>query len=219
MDTPDNTSTPAKTPRKNLLFLVGTLVGILLGALLTMFLVDWLDYRRPTEVHVVSTPAASASDTVVKYVIHRHENVESAMDIASTGDSIAIDTAFEDATEDLYLDDELEVATQNPTGLVSSDEMLAKQQVRVQYLDNNKKEIPVPEDGVFSIQVQQWNTPVRNKYTYQFSGAILKIKGMSIQNIRLIHFKGQLYLVRGSQTFAITPNTHFERLTETRDTN
>ena len=73
--TEDNKSHIEPNNRKRrVLFAVGILIGLLLGALVTILLVDWLDYERPTVVKVLDrSENAGTKDTVVNYVIHKYE--------------------------------------------------------------------------------------------------------------------------------------------------
>lgn len=219
MDTPDITPTPSSGPKRKVLFLVGIIVGILLGALLTMFITDWLDYRHPAEVRVLTPPMdAKGADTVVKYVVHRHEMAPEEQLYHAAADTAQVDTAFaDDSSQDLYLDED-ELADADDDEVVVAEKMLARQMLKIQYLDNNKKEIFVPENAPSEIQFQQWETPVRNKLSYQLTGNILKVKGMSAQNVKIVHYKGKIHLVRGHQAYPLTPNTQFERLVESPET-
>ncbi len=219
MDTPDITPTPSSGPKRKVLFLVGIIVGILLGALLTMFITDWLDYRHPAEVRVLPSPVGvKGADTVVKYVVHRHERVLEEPLYNMAADTAQVDTSYaDDYSQDLYLDED-ELADADDDGLVMAEKMIARQMMKIQYLDNNKKEIPVPENAPAEIQFQQWETPVRNKLSYQLTGNMLKVKGMSAQNVKIVHYRGKLHLVRGHQAYPLTPNTQFERLVETAET-
>ncbi len=215
MDTPDITPTPSSGPKKKVLFLIGIIFGILLGALLTMFITDWLDYRRPTEVRVLTPqPSGKGADTVVKYVVHRHETAPEEQLYHAVADTARVDTAFaDDSSQDLYLDED-GLADADDDEVVVTEKMIARQMLKIQYLDNNKKEIPVPENAPAEIQFQQWETPVRNKLSYQLTGNILKVKGMSAQNVKIVHYRGKLYLVRGHQAYPLTPNMPFDRLVE-----
>lgn len=218
MDTPDITPTPSSEPKKKIMFLVGIIVGIIIGILigvLTILVMNWLDSRRPTEVRVLAPSAnGSGTDTVVKYVVHRHEPLDQARAYDSAADTAQVDTSFvDDASQDLYLDED-ELADAEDEMVVMAEKMIARQMLKIQYWDNNKKEIAVPENAPAEIQFQQWETPVRNKLSYQLTGNVLKVKGMSSQNVKIVHYKGRLHIVRGHQVYPLVPNTRFERLVE-----
>ena len=95
--------------------------------------------------------------------------------------------------------------------------MIKKSVVKVVYLDENKHVAAAPANAPAQWQVQQWSTPIKNKLTYQFSNNILKVKGLEIDDLRIVNFNNQNYIVTGNRTYIIKPNKQFDRMTEVTD--
>lgn len=219
MDTTESTpKSPNKSPKRNSLFWIGIVAGILLGAAMMLFAMDWLNFRRPKEVQVIQTlKPENSSDTVVNLVIHRHEKVYEEPKNQSV-DSLVIDSLSDDATQDLYLDEaDISSLKNDVEAEVFVDKMISKVTQKVSYLDPSKKEIATPENAVTHIQIQFWNTPVKNRITYQFNGSVLKIKGLNPQSVKITHWKNNFYMECGKRLFLLKNNTQFERLVETME--
>jgi len=223
METQDNNGKSSKTPSKGTLFVVAALIGLLLGTVVTLLVIDITGYHHPTVVNMIPTEKAdtpSSSDTVVKYIIHKYEPQDHNQIDSQDLDSIPTDSlAGIEETEDLTMDyDELYLAEeQEQHNEVVADKMLSKLNVKVVYLDANNQPVPTPEQKPATLQVQQWTTPIRNKMSYQFSGNILKLKGINPETIKIYGVKNKYLLQSGSRVYAIHPNTQFESLVESHD--
>lgn len=205
--------------RRRLLFIIGGLIGLLLGAVLTMLMVDWLDYKHPTVVKVFEPSTSHKTDTVVNYVIHKYQSEESGKSGALATDTLAMDTSMVDELDyqDFMLDEEdmqeEEAARQNVVG----ERMLQKVMQKVIYLNHNKQETPVPANGIAQMQVQQWETPIKNRLSYQFSNNTLKLKGLNAEMVKLVNYDDNFYLLSGKRVYAIKQNRQYEKLTEVYD--
>ncbi len=207
--------------KRRVLFAIGILIGLLLGSIVTMLLVDWLDYKRPTVVKVLDpSPAEGTKDTVVNYVIHKYE-VQNEIEEESPADSLLQDSIMiEEDNSDLMLDEdvirELQAEETDPQNVLE-EKMLKKGLVKVIYLDENKHVITAPAQAAAQWQVQQWTTPIKNKIAYQLSNNTLKVKGLDIENISIAAYDNHFYLLSGSRVYNIKPNKQFERLVETSE--
>lgn len=205
--------------RRRLLFIIGGLIGLLLGAVLTMLVVDWLDYKHPTVVKVFEPSTTQKTDTVVNYVIHKYQSEESGKSGALAADTLAMDSSLVDEQDyqDFMLDEEDlqedEAVRQNVVG----ERMLQKVMQKVIYLNHNKQEIPVPSNGIAQMQVQQWETPIKNRLSYQFSNNTLKLKGLNAEMVKLVNYDDNFYLLSGKRVYAIKQNRQYEKLTEVYD--
>lgn len=205
--------------RRRLLFVIGGLVGLLLGAILTMLVVDWLDYKHPTVVKILEPSSARKTDTVVNYVIHKYqpENVEENGSMPA--DTMDMDTTMVDELDyqDFMLDEDdmqdEDALRQNVVG----ERMLQKSTQKVVYLNHNKQEVLVPANGIVQMQIQQWDTPIKNRLSYQFSGNTVKLKGLSIDNAKVVCYDDNFYLVSGKRVYMLKPNKQFEKLVEVSD--
>ena len=52
---------------------------------------------------------------------------------------------------------------------------------------------------------------------YQFEGNVIKVKGLMIDNLKLLRYKNELFLVSQKRIYPIHPNKQFEKLVETHD--
>jgi len=75
-------------------------------------------------------------------------------------------------------------------------------------------ETTIPESSIFSFEVQQWESPIKNRITYQRIYNILKIKGMDISKINIYLINGKYYLTDGIKFYLLTPCEQWERLVE-----
>lgn len=221
----DNNATAKPNNRKRkILFIIGLLVGLLMGALLTMLLMDLLDFEHPTVVKVLEqTTPSNAKDTVVNYVIHKYESQDGMASETLDTDTLMTDSAgMSEDYQDFMLDEddlrELKTAVDNSQN-VMEDKLLKKSVLKITYLDENKHVIPAPSDAPAQCQVQQWSTPIKNRLSYLFSNNVLKVKGFDIDNLKMVHFNNQYYVVAGNHTYAIQPNKQYDRMKEVTDVN
>lgn len=219
----DNNATigPNNSKRK-MLFIIGLLIGLLLGGLLAMLLVDWLDYKRPTVVKVLERTAPSGTkDTVVNYVVHKYESQDEMQPQTQDSDTLMLDsTDLDEDYQDFMLDEddirEWRVADDNPQN-VMEDKLLKKSVLKIVYLDENKRVITNPTNASAQCQVQQWSTPIKNRLSYQFSNNVLKVKGLDVDNIKIIHYDNRYYLQSGNHVYLINPNKQFDKMLEVVD--
>lgn len=203
----------SKPTRKGLFGVLCVLAGLLLGAfvMLLFFNVNGL-HRRTSEVRIIERDTTNARDTVV--IIHEFKN---AARQEQPADSLPVDTTLmEDETQDLllaYPHDLDEGMEEDP---VPSEVMLDKMTPKVIWWDNNQNEIPNSDKSV-GYQIQLWSTPFRNRTEYQFDGSVLRVKGLMIDNLKILHYKNELYLVSQKRVYPIHKNQQFERLVETHD--
>ena len=198
---------PQSNNRRKALFWVGISLGILLGAVLTMLIVNWLDHRRPNEIQIINpTQNPSKSDTVVKYVIHKHESYLTQGGDLSISDTSKIDSIYqEEISQDYMLDDEdvLALEREEEESAVPTEHMISKSFVKVIFWDNDKNMTSAPENAILNIQLQQWDTPIKNKLSYRFAGNTLQVKGIAASQCRVIHYKGTYYLVTAKHSYPI----------------
>ena len=208
--------------KRKVLFIIGLLVGLLLGGVLALLLVDLLDYEHPTVVKVLERSAPSgAKDTVVNYVIHKYESQDETSEEALEVDTLIADSSvFNEDYQDYMLDEEalreLKTTDENPHS-VMEDKLLKKSILKITYLDDNKHVIPVPSNAPAQCQIQQWSTPIKNRLSYQFANNVLKVKGMDIDNVKLVHYENRYYMLAGNHIYLINPNKQYDRMLETMD--
>ena len=205
-------------PKRKPLFIIGLVLGILLGAILTMLMVDWFHYRIPKNVQVINeAPSENGkSDTLVNYVIHKYERVPNYEPSRWNEDTLTADSIYlEDESEDWMMDEQDLEEIEDQEQHVQQEQMLWQKRVKITYLDNNKDEIDPIEGGSIWLQVQVWNTPIKNKKSYLLSDKALKIKGIQENQFKIYHYKNTLYLVVNHKTYPLHRNQQYEKLIET----
>lgn len=207
--------TKVKTNRKPL-FIIGLVFGILLGVVLTMLMVNWFHYRLPKNVQVNNEPPRrdTSSDTVVQYVIHKYEREPGMDQMVWSGDSSSVDSLYlEDESEDLMMDEEELEEVEKMEQQVQHDQLLWKKSVWVVSWNEEER----TGESVMALQVQGWDTPIKNKMSYQFSDNVLKLKGINKESLKIYLFKNSYYLVVNHKVYPIRHNKQYEKLVETKD--
>ncbi|MBO7647402.1 MAG: hypothetical protein J6S56_04810 [Bacteroidales bacterium] len=203
----------AKPSRKGLFGLLCVLLGLLLGAcvMLLFFNVKGL-HRRTAEVRIIERDTTSARDTVI--IIHEFKN---AARQEQSADTLAVDTTLlEDETQDLLLPYSADMDEDVDENAVPSEVMLDKMTPKVIWWDNNQNEIQSTEKSL-NYQIQLWSTPFKNRTEYQFDVTTLRVKGLMIDNLKILHYKNELFLVSQKRVYPIHKNQQFEKLVETHD--
>lgn len=153
----------------------------------------------------------NASDTVVKYVYldnsktksKPHSEPEEPQDSLATDDQ---ETEYDEA--DFFLSSE----DNEEEDVVVTDKVIASKSIKIQYKDADFQDIKTPEGEFAYLDVQQWNTPIKNRISYQYGHKLLKIKGLSIDKISIINYEHHFYIHYGNSYYLLTENTDFERL-------
>ena len=205
-------SMPEGKSRKSLFGFVCVLAGLLLGAFVMLLIFNMKGlHRRTSEVRIIERDTTSARDTVV--IIHEFKNPARQEQPA---DTLPVDTlALEEESQDLLLAYPDDLDEGMPTS-VSSEVMLDKMTPKVIVWDHNRNEVQSAERSE-NYQVQLWSTPFKNRMEYQFEGNVIKVKGLMIDNLKLLRYKNELFLVSQKRIYPIHPNKQFEKLVETHD--
>ena len=200
-----------KRSRVGLFGMACVLTGLLLGACVMFLVFNAKNLHRPAEVRVIERDTSSVKDTVV--IIHEFKNPARQEENA---DSLTLDTTLmEDETQDLLLSYPQDL-DEGMDQVVPSEVMLDKMTPKVVVWDNNQNEVQ-NADRSMTYQIQLWSTPFKNRMEYQFEGNTIKVKGLMIDNLKLLQYKNELYLVSQKRIYPIRQNKQFERLVETHD--
>lgn len=216
---PDGNS---QTPKRGTVFLIAILIGLLIGATITLLVVNLIGPRHVSDIHIIPMDTAATkakSDTVVQYVIHKYETEDYQGKITQPRDTIYPDSTYAyDESEDLTMDyDEMYMPADYSGDNVVAEKLLEKLSLKVLFLDPNKTECAAPEHLPSQIQIQFWESLIKNKLTYHFYGNMLKLKGIKPEHCKVVHFKNNYYLVNNHHIYSIHHNSQFERLVETHD--
>ena len=207
---PDN---QIKKERRWLYFAIGLIVGFLISAaafvVFAMIQSQSKSFTKTIE-HIYSRE--NSKDTVIKYVnVVRKEPALSAFEEASqTQDSVDMDELQETYDEvDFSYAEESQASAED---VVMEDKILAQKVLRVHFKNAEFKDAPAEEGAVSTMEVQQWNTPIKNRISYRFSGNMLQIKGLDIEKMEIIHFDQQYYLSHHGNYYLLENNNNFEKL-------
>ena len=196
-------------------FWLGLSVGLLIGILLAcaFYFLDKYTSLEMLRFQRANTEAA-ATDTIVQVVETPVRTKKSAV----KNDTLASDLTEtpSDSTDNEDPDDIEEYDTDNQ--ILDMDEEvkpvvktkgIASRRVRV--ISNSDVASAAPDFDFFD--VEEWSEPVKNRHSYQRSGNILRIKGMSVNSIE-IEWNGEYTLRYNGHSYPIPENAEFTRLSE-----
>lgn len=205
--------------KKGIILLLGIIIGLLVGVLVAFIVESKIKPKTPPVVNVVAPESQGGKDTVYKYIVHQYQPGPADSENLRAADSLTNDSLYvEGGSMDLMLQEEddqpyreVEAAT------VTSERMISRQEAPVLYFDANRNAIAAPENALKVMEVQCWSTPIHNKVTYHFKDNVLKIKGLKIDNVYVIHYKDHYYLQSDKHIYQILPTATYQRLVEIRD--
>ena len=204
--------------KKGIILLLGIIIGLLVGVLVAFIVESKIRPKSTSVVKVVSTEPSDDKDTVYKYIVHQYQNSPDVAAGEAFVDSLQTDSLFmEESAMNLMLDEEDEAYEDLRGTTVSSEKLISRHEAPILYFDSHKNAIEAPENAPKSLEVQFWSTPIQNKIVYQFDNNVLKIKGLKMDNVYVIHYNNRYYLQSDRQVFQIQPTTDYKRLTEIHD--
>lgn len=204
--------------KKGIILLLGIIIGLLTGVLVAFIVESKIKPKSTSVVKVISPEKKNEKDTVYKYIVHQYQPAPESADPHLCPDTLADDSIFvDDYSMDYMLEDEDIEFDERQSTTVTAERMVSKQDAPVLYFDANRNPISAPENAVKFMEVQCWSTPIHNKTTYQLQDNILKIKGLKLNNIYIIHYKDHYYLQSDKHLYQISPTATYQRLIELRD--
>ena len=201
-----------KKEKKWLYFAIGLIVGFLISAAaFVVFAMIQSQSKSITKTieHIYSRE--NAKDTVVKYVNVVRKESEASTSVVQHQDSVNLvelpesydEVDFSYAEENIPSDEDV----------VIEDKILAQKTVKVRFKNAEFKDIPATEDAVASsFEVQQWNTPIKNRTSYRFMGNMLQVKGLDVEKMEIIHYDQHYYLCYHGNYYLLENNNTFEKL-------
>lgn len=67
------------------------------------------------------------------------------------------------------------------------------------------------------VEVEQWNSPIKNKHSFQMKDNVLKITGFDIHSsFKIIYENGNYYLLKDNSRYLIKNNNKIEKTTEAK---
>lgn len=152
-------------------------------------------------------------DTVVKYVqvAQKSTNKSEKDKLSDNVDSLALMSETDNLDEvDFYMDEE-DVADDNDN-VVVVDKILAKKTIKVLFKDIEMNDVPAFDNAISHFDVQQWNTPIKNKISYHRDNAVLQVKGLPIDKVVIVCIEHQYYLHHAGQYYLLENNESFEKI-------
>ena len=206
------TENQIKKEKKWLYFAIGLIVGFLISAVafvvFAMIQSQSKSFTKTIE-HIYSRE--NTKDTVVKYVnVARKESGTSQTNpLAESQDSVVVDEMPADYDEvDFSYSEETE-ATED---VVVVDKIIAQKKLQVKFKNAEFKDVAATDGMLTELEVQQWNTPIKNRITYKYTGNLLQVKGLDIDKLEIIHYDQHYYLGHHGNYYLLENNSTFEKL-------
>ena len=206
------TENQIKKEKKWLYFAIGLIVGFLISAVafvvFAMIQSQSKSFTKTIE-HIYSRE--NYKDTVVKYVnVARKESETSQTNqLAESQDTLAIDEMPADYDEVDFSYAEETGATED---VVVVDKIIAQKKLQVKFKNAEFKDVAATDGALTELEVQQWNTPIKNRITYRFTGNMLQVKGLDVEKMEIIHYDQHYYLGHHGNYYLLENNNTFEKL-------
>ena len=117
----------------------------------------------------------------------------------------AIDTTDLITDDSTLMDDAFTLDQADGTELVYHEKCLAQRTITVKSNDGTAAPIT-------AFEVEEWSESTVNKISYYRRNNVLKIKGLKIQNIKIIFHQNQYYIENNGRYYPIPENEDFHRL-------
>ena len=206
------TENQIKKERKWLYFAIGLIVGFLISAVaFVVFAMIQNQSKSFTKTIEHIYRGENKKDTVVKYV-----NVVSKEPLAAVSEAQAQQADSLNIAElpETYDEVDFSYLVDDPSDeeVVIMDKVLAQKTVKVRFKNADFKDIAAEEGAVSSMEVQQWNTPIKNRISYCFSGNMLQVKGLDVDKMEIVHYDQHYYLCHHGNYYLLENNNTFEKL-------
>ena len=206
------TENQIKKERKWLYFAIGLIVGFLISAVaFVVFAMIQNQSKSFTKTIEHIYCGENNKDTVVKYVnvVRKEPLAAVSEEQAQQADSLDIAELPESYDE---VDFSYVAENQSDDDVVAMDKILAQKTVKVHFKNADFKDVTAEEGAVSSLEVQQWNTPIKNRISYCFVGNTLKIKGIDIDKLEVVYYDQHYYLSHHGSYYLLENNNNFEKL-------
>ena len=118
------------------------------------------------------------------------------------------DTTDIPVEDSILMDDEFTLDQANGTEQVYQEQCLAQRTITVR---SEGETAPIT-----TFEVEEWRELVTNKISYFRKGNILKIKGLKIQDIKIIFHKDEYYIEHNERYYSIPENEKYRPLSPTQ---
>lgn len=199
--------------KKWLFFAIGLIVGFLISAVAFVVFAMIQSHTgsiiKPIE-YIYHRD--NDKDTVVKYVnVVRQEMVTNSKDEQSESqDTVAVEESPVDFDEVDF--SYAETANAQGQDVVMEEKIIAQKKLQVKFKSTDFKDVDAEDGALTELEVQQWNTPIKNRITYRFVDNMLQVKGIDIDKLDIIHYDQHYYLSYHGSYYLLENNSGFERL-------
>ena len=188
--------------------LIGVLAGLAVAGIVYLIVQPEKGTKFLKEIRILHPKAeqSDSTDVAQKAVVQK----TIVYDTVCMGfhDSLMVDDIFfqnvEDTLENVDFALEEDVESQH----VVHNACLATRSVSVEPISNLLGDFP----DFSSFEVEQWSDYAKNRMSYQRTGNVLKIKGVDIQNIRIVYVNGQYKLIYNDHGYYIPETSSFVKL-------
>ena len=206
------TDNQIKKEKKWLYFAIGLIVGFLISAVaFVVFAMIQNQSKSFTKTIEHIYRGENNKDTVVKYVnvVRKEPLAAVSEEQAQQADSMDIAELPESYDE---VDFSYVAENQEDDDVVAMDKILAQKTIKVRFKNADFKDVAAEEGAFSTMELQQWNTPIKNRISYYFVGNILKIKGIDIDKLDIIYYDQHYYLSHHGSYYLLENNNNFEKL-------
>ena len=206
------TDNQIKKEKKWLYFAIGLIVGFLISAVaFVVFAMIQNQSKSFTKTIEHIYRGENNKDTVVKYVnvVRKEPLAAVSEEQAQQADSMDIAELPESYDE---VDFSYVAENQEDDDVVAMDKILAQKTIKVRFKNADFKDVAAEEGAFSTMELQQWNTPIKNRISYYFVGNILKIKGIDIDKLDIIYYDQHYYLCHHGSYYLLENNNNFEKL-------
>jgi len=192
---------------KGILFFLGLLTGIMIC--LSVYYID-KHLLKPVSPVMEEKKVVARVDTVSEEIeqIPQEQIVENKPIIFKT-----IEKVEEEPPEDKVAVIEPEFSFEEEEQEdVFVDQLLQSKIVKAVMHPLEKKENKSTESFFYIFELQQWNTPIKNKLTYSRYQTLVKVKGLDIKNANVVFWNENFYLEVQNRYYLIPETDNFEKL-------
>jgi len=192
---------------KGILFFIGLLTGIMIC--LSVYYID-KHLLKPVSPAMEEKKVVARVDTVSEEIeqIPQEQIVENKPTIPKP-----IEKVEEEVTEDKVSVIEPEFSFEEEKQEdVFLDQLLQSKIVKAVMHPLEKKENKGTESFFYIFELQQWNTPIKNKLTYSRYQTLVKVKGLDIKNANVVFWNENFYLEVQNRYYLIPETDNFEKL-------
>lgn len=188
-------------------FWLGFSIGLMAGLVFAVVFY-FVDKSLNGPIQLLVSPPASES-AVIEEAPAEEEPTNPYVGKKLTAKTVASPVPSADTLDNLVedsilMDDEFSLDQTDGTEKVYHEQCLAQRTVSVK---SDEGTAPIT-----AFEVEEWSESAVNKISYFRKGNVLKIKGLKIQNIKILYHQSQYYIEYNGRYYPIPENDDFHRL-------